>query len=322
MKKEAIPAAGPVDQNQAMLIRTKKRRALFENLELWSFVVPAATFIIIFNYIPMYGIIIAFQDYFPGKPFISDQSKWVGIKHFTTFVNGIYFSRIVGNTIRLSLLNLAFGFWFPIMFALIINEVRSMRYKKFVQTCSYLPYFVSTVIVAAMFITFLEPTGIFNTILGAFGVEKRNWLDSSKHYPTIYTIINVWKGFGFSSVLYFSTLSGIDTSLYEAARIDGANRWQQMWHVTLPGLRFVIAVQFILALGGILNANTDLSLLIYNSATYETSDVIGTYTYRVGIEGGQYSYTTAVGLFLSVIGFCLTWIANKMSNWLTGFGLW
>lgn len=326
MKKEAVPASGPVtnDDIALQLKRGKQRRILMENIELWSFVIPAAIFIIIFHYVPLYGILIAFQDYFPGKPFLAfdGSTVWVGLKHIIKFTQSIYFGRIVGNTIRLSLLHLFISFWIPIIFALILNEIKALRFKKFIQTCSYLPYFISTVVVAAMFITFLEPTGILNRLLAVFGAKPKAWLDISTAYPWVYTLIQAWRSFGFSSVLYFSTLSAIDPTLYESARIDGANRWSQMWHITLPGLKSIIMIQFILAIGGILNSNTDLTLLIYSPATYETSDVIGTYVYREGIESAKYSYSTAVSLFLSIIGFTLTTLANKLSNLLTGFGLW
>ncbi len=323
MKKEAVPAAGPGTGGSGEIkLYSRRTRVIRENIELWSFVIPAAALIIMFNYAPMYGIIIAFQNYFPGSPFLGENTQWVGLKHFRDFINSIYFGRIMRNSIRLSLLNLLFGFWLPIIFALILNELKNLKFKKFVQTASYLPHFISTVVVAGMAISFCQPTGLVNLILGAFGVAPQSWLDMPDKFPMIYTIINVWKSFGFNSILYFSTLSAIDPSLYESARIDGGNRWQQCWHITLPGLKSIIAIQFILALGGILNTNSDLVILIYNPATYETADVIGSYTYRIGIQDGRYSYTTAVGLFMSAIGFALTFIANKISNWLTGFGLW
>jgi putative aldouronate transport system permease protein len=322
MKKEALPAAGPVSGVNEMKTYSKKTRVIRENLELWSFVIPAAVMIIMFNYLPMYGIIIAFQAYFPGAPFLSETTRWIGFQNFSEFIAGEYFLRIVGNSVYLSLLNLAFGFWLPIIFALILNEIRNEGFKKFVQTASYLPYFISMVVVAGMAISFLQPTGIVNMFLGTFGIPPTSWLDKKDKFAMIYTIINVWKGFGFGSVLYFSTMSAINPSLYESARIDGANRWAQCWHITLPGLKSIIAIQFILALGGILGANSDLIILIYTPATYETADVIGSYTYRMGIVNARYSYTTAVGLFMSAIGFGLTFIANKFSNWLTGFGLW
>lgn len=305
--------------------RVKKRGGLSwrENAELYTMLAPTVILIFIFCYIPMYGLIIAFQDYVPGRQFLSlVNANWVGFEHFTAFINSIFFSRLIWNTIRLSLLNLLFGFTIPILFALLLNEVKNLHFKKFVQTVSYLPYFISTVVVAGLVLSFLEPNGLVNNILAMFGVQPTEWIVQPKAYPTIYTVTNVWKNFGFSSVLYFSTMASIDPTLYESAKIDGANRWKQMLYITLPGLRNIIAITLILQLGALLTSNTELALLLYRSATYETSDVIGTFVYRMGIEQGKYSYSTAVGLFLSIIGFGLTFVANKVSNKFAGYGLW
>lgn len=294
-----------------------------DDWQLYTLMIPAAVLILIFSYIPLYGIIIAFQDYQAGNSFLSlSNVKFVGLKHFRAYINGKFFSRTLINTIRLSLMNLLFGFTAPIIFALVLNEVRNIRFKKFVQTVSYLPYFISTVVVAGLVLSFLETNGMINNLLNAFGVARKEYIVYPEYYPWIYTVTNVWKSFGFGSILYFSTISGIDPTLYESARIDGANRWQQMRHITLPSILYIIAVQLVLQMGHILDTNTDLALLLYRSATYTTSDVIGTYIYRVGIQGGKYSYTAAVGLFMSVIGFILTLITNKASNRLTGYGLW
>lgn len=304
-------------------LTTKHRGFTREDWELYSLFIPAAVLIIIFSYVPMWGIIIAFQDYIAGNSFFQlSSAKWVGFKHFRNFVNSMYFSRTLINTIRLSVMHLLFGFTTPIFFALLLNEVRTLRYKKFVQTASYLPYFISTVVAAGMVLSFLEVNGLINNLLGLFGLQPREYIASPSAYPWIYTATNVWKGFGFNSILYFSTISGIDPNLYESARIDGANRWQQILHITVPSILYIIAVQLVMQMGHILNTNTDLALLLYRSATYSTSDVIGTYVYRVGIHGGKYSYTAAVGLFQSVIAFTLTFITNKISNKLTGYGLW
>ena len=250
------------------------------------------------------GVVIAFQDYLVGNSlFALDGSvQWVGLKHFSRFINSIYFSRLISNTLRLSLLNLIFGFTIPIIFALLLNEIHNLKFKKFVQTASYMPYFISTVVAAGMMLSFTEVNGVVNTILGAFGIPTKEYIAFPAYYPAIYTITNVWKSFGFNSILYFSTITSIDLALYESAKIDGATRWQQMWHITLPGIKFIIAVQLVLQLGHILNTNADLALLLYRPSTYSTSDVIGTYIYREGIQGGKYSYTTAVGLFMSLIG--------------------
>lgn len=301
------------------------RRRLRESGELYLIMLPVLVMIFIFFYMPMFGVVIAFQDYVPGDPFFAfdGSTKWVGLQHFKTFFSSIYFPRLLKNTLTLSLMNLAFGFWVPIAFALLLNEVTHLRYKKLVQTASYMPYFISTVVVAGMVISFIDQGGLISNFLSAvFGLPNQNWRDQAPAFPAIYTITNVWKGFGFGSILYISSITSIDQSQYESARIDGANRGQQCWYITLPGIKNIIAINLILAIGGILGTNSDLILLLYSPATYDVADVIGTYTYRIGIEGGQYSYTTAAGLFMSVIGFVLTYIANKVSDKLTGFGLW
>ena len=300
--------------------RTKENRA--ELLRIYSLFLPVAVLIIVFCYIPMYGVVIAFQDYIPGSPFIGKGVEWVGLKHFIKFVQGEYFFRLIKNTLVLSGLNLLFGFCAPIFFALLLDQVKALHYKKVVQTVSYMPYFISMVVVVAMVVSFIDVDGLATRLLMLFGGKNVNYRNDPAAFPVVYTITNIWKGFGFGSILYFSTISSIDPGLYEASKLDGANRWQQAIHVTLPGISNVIAINLIMAIGGILNANTEMILLLYTPATYDTADVIGTYTYRLGILGGQYSYTTAAGLFMSVIGFTLTYFANKVSNRLTGYGLW
>jgi putative aldouronate transport system permease protein len=293
-----------------------------ETFQLYGFLLPMITLLFIFCYVPMYGLVIAFQNYVPGDPFFSSGVRWVGFRWFIQFMQGEYFGRLIRNTIRLSLLNLAFGFTLPILFALLMDQLKTLRWRKFVQTASYMPYFISTVVVAGMVISFIDTNGMITNLLSALGLERMNYRLSKTAFPIIYTVTNVWKGFGFGSILYFATITGIDPQLYESAKMDGANRWRQCLHITLPGIQRIIAINLIMAVGGILGANSDLILLLYQPATYETADVIGTYTYRLGIVGGQYSYTAAAGLFMSLIGFALTFSANKVSNKLTDFGLW
>jgi putative aldouronate transport system permease protein len=291
-------------------------------LQVYSLIIPFLVLVFIFCYIPMYGIVIAFQDYVPGSPFLGKGVKWVGLQYFIRFVTGEYFWRMIRNTLRLSLLNLAFGFCAPILFALLLDQLRVQGWRKFVQTASYLPHFISSVIVAGMVMSFVGEYGIITSGFNLLGLPRQNWLINKDAFPFIYTFTNVWKGFGFGSILYLSTIVSIDPGLYESARIDGANRLQQVIHITLPGIQRIIAINLIMTLGGILGSNSDLILLLYHPMTYETADVIGTYTYRLGILGGEYSYTTAVGLFMSLIGFILTFAANKVSNKLTDYGLW
>jgi putative aldouronate transport system permease protein len=270
----------------------------------------------------MYGLVIAFQDYVPGDPFFGQDTTWVGLQWFVRFIKGEYFFRLIRNTIRLSLLNLVFGCTLPILFALLLDQLKFLQWRKFIQTASYLPYFISTVVVAGMVITFIDTNGLVTNFLAAIGLDRINYRLSKTELPAIYTTTNVWKSFGFGSILYFSTINSVDPQLYESAKMDGANRAQQCWHITIPGIQRIIAINLIMAVGSLLGSNSELILLLYQPATYEVADVIGTYTYRFGIVGGQYSYTAAAGLFMSVLGFILTFLANKISNRFLDFGLW
>ncbi len=303
--------------------RKYSKEQLHENVELYLIMLPVLILIFLMCYLPLYGLVIAFQDYSPGMPFFSltEKIKWVGFKHFATFISGKYFGRLMRNTILLSVYNLVFGFWVPIVFALLLNEVQKLRFKKFVQTASYLPYFISSVVVAGMVLSFIDTGGIINKVIALFGGTATPLNTSPTAFPVVYTITNIWKSFGWNSILYLSTMSSIDPALYESARLDGANRLQQMWYVTIPSILPTIAMMFIMAVGGILGSNTDLILLLYNTATYPTADVIGTYIYRVGLEDGKFSYTSAVGIFSSVINFVLVFIANAFSNKVTNYGL-
>lgn len=316
MKKKAVTEAGKTGKPKY------SKAILRENRQLYLLMLPVFILIAIFSYGPMFGIIIAFQDYWPGDPFFGKGVHWVGLKNFTKFIQGEYFARLIKNTLVLSGLNLIFGFTMPIIFALLLDQVKRPHFKKFAQTASYMPYFISTVVVAGMVISFIDINGLVTKFLTLFGLPNINWRQEPSAFPSIYTFTNVWKTFGFNSILYMSTISSIDPGLYEAAKIDGADRFQQMWHITLSGLKPIIAIQLILQIGSILSTNSDLILLLYTPATYDVADVIGTYTYRLGIIGGEYSYTTAAGLFMSMIGFVLTYFSNIVSNKLTGYGLW
>lgn len=303
------------------LSKQKKMMLFKDNLELYSLMLPAIFIIIMYCYIPMYGVVIAFQNYAPGAPFWGENTKWVGLDHFIRFYESPFFGRLMGNTLWLSFLNLAWGFWVPIVFALLLNEVQVVGFKKFVQTASYLPYFVSTVVMAGMLISFISPNGIINKAIEALGGTAQSWRSMPSAFPTIYTLTNIWKGFGYNSILYMSVITSIDTSMYESARLDGANRLQQAVKITIPSIIPTIAIMLIMAVGGLLNANTDLILLLYVPSTYEVADVLGTYIYREGLQGGKTSYTTAIGLIQTVVNFALVFVANKISDKLTGAGL-
>ncbi|NLB61478.1 MAG: sugar ABC transporter permease, partial [Clostridiales bacterium] len=235
-----------------------------EIIELWSMILPVLALIFVFSYIPIYGIMIAFQDYTPGVPILfSDRIKWTGIENFIRFFESPSFWRLIKNTVVLSGLNLIFGFWAPIVFALTLNEVRQPKFKKFTQTASYLPYFISNVVVAGMLLSFLDMDGIVNNITEALGGSRQAWRQNAGAFPAIYTLTNVWKGFGFNSILYLSSISSVDPALYESARLDGAKRFQLIRHITFPAILPTIAIMLIMQNGSILSANSDLILLLY-----------------------------------------------------------
>lgn len=313
--------------SQSVARAGKKKRIsrsdLIENIKLYLLASPVLVHIFIFCYIPMYGVLIAFQDYHPGDKLCSlTQSHWVGLKHFINFVTDPYFNRLVGNTVWLNILCLVFGFAAPIIFALLLNEITCSWYKKFVQTASYMPHFISSVIVVGMVFTFVNGEGIVNDFLALFGVQRSSLLVEPKAFPAIFVTTSVWKSFGWGSILYLSNITSIDPGLYESARLDGANRGQRMWYITLPHLKNLILIQLIFSVGGLLSSSTDLILLLYNPAIYSTSDVIGTYVYRLGIEGGKFSQTTAINLFVTVINFALLFICNKITTKVADYGLW
>ena len=305
-------------ENGRTAARTKKRGGIRakEQIQLMLIMLPTLVLIFIFSYIPLYGVLIAFQDFVPGNPILSfdGSTRWVGLKHFIDFITSRTFTRLFRNTLVLSGLNLVFGFTAPIIFSLILNEVKITSYKKVVQTASYLPYFISTVIVAGMVLSFIDTNGLINRIREIFGLPSKAFSMDPKCFPAIYTITNVWKTFGWDSILYMSAMSSIDMNLYEAAKLDGANRLQQIWNITLPSIKPTIMLLLIFAIGGVLGTNTDLILLLYNPAVYETADVMATYVYRDSLLGGRFSFGTAVGLFTSALNFTLVFIANFISR--------
>lgn len=311
-----------VPKERKRAIARISKRDLQDNIQYYLMMLPVIVLIIIFCYLPMFGIVIAFQDYRPGRPFFGEKTVWVGLKWFKEFTSSFYFTRILKNTIWLNILKLFMGFWVPIVFALLLNEVRFPKFKKTIQTLSYMPHFISSVVIAAMVLNFIADDGIVPKLLGYIGIQVKSLNANNDAFPWIYVITTVWQSFGWSSILYLSTLSSIDTALYEAAAIDGAHRGQQIWYITLPFMLPLIMIQLILQIGNILTANTELILLMYNPSVYSSMDVIGTYVYRDALQGGRFSYGTASGLLLSIMSFILVFIANKVSAKTTDFSLW
>ena len=274
----------------------------------------------IFRYAPMYGASIAFKEFKPARGITG--SPWVGFKHFVDFFSSYYFVRILRNTLLLSIQGLIFSFPAPIILALLLNEVRQNVYKRVVQTITYLPHFISLVVICGMIRTFVKEDGIVTYILTLFGFPNQNLLIDPGNFRPIYIISGIWQGVGWGSIIYLAALSGIDQELYEAARIDGAGRLRQTWHVTLPGLLPTIVILLILRIGDILNVGYEKVMLLYTPTIYETADVISTFVYRRGIQDASFSYATAVDLFNSVVACLLIFFANKLSKKLTENSLW
>lgn len=290
-----------------------------QNKLLYWMILPVLIYVFIFSYIPMFGLIMSFQDYSLTKGIWG--SKWVGLKNFKDFFGGMYFGRTLGNTLILSGLDLLICFPAPILLALMLNEVGNMRFKRTIQTVSYMPHFISMVVVAGLIKEFCSSTGPLAQMVQLWGGEARNYLSDPANFRGIFTISSVWQTIGFNSIVFLAALAGVDMQQYEAAKIDGANRLQQMWHVTLPGIAPTIIIMLILRCGSIMNVNFEKVLLLYSPSTYETADVISTYVYRVGIIKQKIGYSTAVGLFNSVASLILVLSSNWLSNKLTDSGL-
>jgi len=282
---------------------------------------PGIIYFIIFKYLPIYGLVLAFKDYrfldgIMGSP-------WVGFKHFHEMFSLQSFWEVFRNTVIISFYHLVFGFPAPIIFALLLNEIRNVYYKKIVQTISYLPHFVSWVILGGLFMQFLSPSiGPINILIKSLGGTPIYFLADPKWFRSVLVITEIWKSLGWGSIVYLAAISGIDPSLYESASIDGAGRWHKAIHITLPSMMPVITIMLILNVGKLVNDNFDQIFNLYNPAVYKVADVIGTYTYRMGLENMRYSFSTAVGLFRNVISFTLLIIANQVSKKINDYGIW
>ena len=278
----------------------------------WKYLIilPVIVYFALFAYKPMYGIIIAFKNYRPSLGILD--SPWVGLKQFKLFFQDIYFWRLLRNTFCISGLSIVFGFPAPILLALLLNEIRCSWFKRTVQTISYMPYFISVVVMCGLIKGFSQTDGVFNDVIASFGGARSNLLASKHNFYPIYVGSGIWQSIGWDSIIYLAALSGIDQEQYEAAKIDGASRFGQMVYVTLPGL--LPTILFILRMGGILNVGYEKILLLYQPLTYEVADVFSTYVYRKGILEANYSYSTAVGLFNSTVNIVFLLVTNGISK--------
>lgn len=291
------------------------------NKYLYLMLLPVVLYYFVFHYIPMYGSVIAFQNFNPARGIAG--SPWVGFENFTDFFQSFYFTRLMRNTIAISVLDLLLGFPAPIILAILLNELRWNPFRRFVQTITYMPHFISVVVVVGMMIDFMAKDGLFNTLLTqTVGGEPILFLQKPELFPFIYVLSGIWQHIGWGSIVYLAAISSIDPTLYEAAMVDGATRFQQIRHITLPGIMPTIIILLILRMGAMMTVGFEKILLMYNPLTMETADVISTYVYRKGILEASYGFSAAVGLFNSVINFTLLSVANRFSRRASETSLW
>lgn len=287
---------------------------------LYLLLLPGIVFLIIFRYIPIFGNVIAFMDY---NPYDAAQTTWVGLKHFQDLLTRPQFLQVFGNTLYISILKMVCGFPVPIILALMMNEMKNLKFKKVAQTLLYLPNFISWVVLAGLIMNMLDPdtglvTGIINSITG----EQVQVLTDTRYFVPMLVITDIYKGAGWGTIIYFAALSGIDPQLYEAAEIDGARKWKQMLHITLPSITPTIVVMLILSCNNIVNAGFDQIFMLYSALVFSVADIIDTYVYRIGIKNADYSFSTAAGLFKSVIAFVMILIVNTVAKKTGNEGIW
>lgn len=303
-------------------IRKKKSlaAAMRDNWQPYILVLPAIIYFVVFNYLPLYGIQIAFKDYKAVDGIAG--SAWVGLKHFKNFFNAYYFKRLLSNTLLLNVYYLLWSFPVPLILAIFLNQIRGKKKKRFIQTSIYVPYFISTVVLAGMLYIFLSPTsGILNFARTAMGLKAIDFMSEASAFRPIYIISGIWQAAGYGTILYIATLTGIDPSLYEAAEIDGASIWQKIRFIDIPSLIPTAMMVFILDCGKMLASDTNKALVMQTPGNIPTSDIIGVYVYNVGLGSGQFSYTAAIGLFVNIINFILIISVNQVSKRMTDVGL-
>lgn len=310
--KSSINAAAPPKNR----LGARLRREWKHNCQVYIILIPVVAYFVIFHYIPMLGVQIAFRDYSIAGGIWG--SKWVGLQHFRDYFSSYYFGRLIKNTVLLSAFNIILSFPAPIILALLINEVRNTKFKRIVQTVTYLPHFISIVIVCALLRDFFSSTGLVNQLLGT----RIDFFNKEECFRPLYILSGIWQEVGWGSIVYLSAITSIDNSLYEAAEADGANRFQKLIHVTLPGIATTISVMFILRVGRVMTVGADKVLLMYNESIFTTADIISTFVYRQGLLNRNYSYTAAVDLINSLVNCFILVGANKISKKISGSGLW
>lgn len=296
------------------------RSDLKRNWSLYLMTVPGLLFYIIFAYGPMYGALIAFKDFSPGLGFW--ESPWVGFSHFKAFFSSPDCMRLIFNTLKISITTLIFGFPAPIIFAILINEMGQGKFKRLTQTISYMPHFISLVVICGLVKNFVATDGLITNLVGIFTGDTTNLLTKGEWFVPVYVASGIWQNIGWNSIIYLAALSGIDGCLYESAQLDGAGRFKQIIHITIPGILPTIITLLILNVGSLLSVGFEKIILLYNELIYNQSDTISTYVYRIGFQGQQWSYTTAIGLFNSFANLILLAVANAVSKKVTDSSLW
>ncbi len=317
MKAKVNPVLQSVDQ---LPFIPRARRELVRNRYLYIMLIPVIAFYIVFHYAPMYGLVIAFKDFIPTMGMW--RSPWVGFKHFESFFKGVYAWRLIRNVLLINIYNLVFQFPAPIILALLLNDVYHRGYKRIVQTITYLPHFVSVVIIVGLMMDFLSREGVVNRLLTLVIAEPIPFFTDPRWFRTLYVSSNIWQTTGWSSIIYLAALTSINPELYEAASADGAGRWRQMWHISLPGLLPTTVILFIMRMGRMMTVGFEKILLMYNALTYETADVISTFVYRRGLIMSDFSYSTAVGLINALINFSLLVAVNRLARRVGETSLW
>lgn len=312
-------AARPVIATPGVSLARRFAKDLLRNRYIYLMLVPVVLYYLIFHYGPMYGALMAFQDFNVVKGVWG--STWIGFENFTTFFSSIYFWRLIRNTLAINVLELFFAFPAPIILALMLNEITTPWFKSTVQTITYLPHFVSLVVVIGMMVDFLARDGLVNNLTSPFGMLPIPFLQRADLYWGLFVASGIWQGIGWGSIVYLAAITNIDPTLYEAATVDGASRWQQLRHITVPGIMSTIIIFLVLRIGSMMSVGYEKTILMYNSMTYETADVINSYVYRKGVLNADYGFSAAVGLFNSVINFGLLLLANRLSRRISETGL-
>lgn len=312
-----------VNQKNALGKKTvwqKLKTDFKDHKAIYIMLIPVILYYVIFQYGPFGGLIVAFKDYKPARGILG--SDWIGLENFIKFFNSYYFWTLLRNTLWISIQSIIWGFPAPIILAILLNEVRMTKFKKFVQTVTYMPHFISTVVIAGLIIDLVATQGVITQVLGFFGYQGGNLLHVSKFFVPIFVVSDIWQQIGWGTIIYIAALAGISEELHEAAQIDGANRWKRVIHITLPGIAPTMVTMFILRIGSIMTVGWEKITLLSNPAISDTAQVISSFVYEQGLLGGEYSYTAAIGLFNSIINFTLIVLANRISRQVNETSIW